>query len=56
MQNFDDIAKEIAQYWSNNCIDDEFMDCCADTLCARGYDVDEIHMILNIIEEKYLNE
>lgn len=55
MKDFDNIAKETAMYWSNNCIDDDFMDCCADSLCSQDFNSNEINIILKIIENKYLD-
>lgn len=54
-KELDKIAKETARYWSNNCIDELFMDYCADSLCSQDFNDDDINKILDIIEEKYLD-
>lgn len=54
-KELDLIARETAEYWSDNCIDDDFMDYCSDSLCSQEYDDETIDKILKIIEEKYLN-
>lgn len=51
----DDLAYRTAEYWSNNCTDDDFYGNCMDTILGEVKDPDKAHEIWDIIEMKYLN-
>ena len=55
MKEIDLLARQTAEYWADNCPDEDFMDCCANDLCGQELDSDIINKVLNIIEEKYLD-
>lgn len=53
--NYDEIAYDTASNWVDNCFDDDFYDCCVQDLINNGYSDEEVNIIWNIIEEKYLD-
>lgn len=55
MKEIDLLARQTAEYWADNCPDEDFMDYCADDLCGQGLDNNIINEVLSIIEEKYLD-
>lgn len=57
--DLDVIAKEVSEYWKDNCIDEEFYDNCMDSICEEigfesGVIPQEAYDIWNIIEQKYI--
>ena len=59
LNNLDTIAKEISEYWKNNCTDEEFYKNCMNSICEyigfnSGIIPQEAYEIWDIIEKNYL--
>lgn len=53
------IAKDIAEYWKDNCTDEDFYNNCIENICQElniksGVIPNEVYEIWNIIEREYL--
>lgn len=59
-KEMDNMAYDIASFWSTNCFDEDFYDNCMNDICERldvdsGVITDEAYEVWNIIEDKYLD-
>ena len=59
MRNERKLAKDIAEYWSNNCPDDEFYDNCMENILeeighTRGPIPNKAYEIWGIIEKEFI--